>query len=65
MLSGIFVISAAVRSNARIAGGMSDALISLAAQRFGAWLLAIVALGLLAYGVYAIAEARYRRIVVS
>ncbi len=64
-ISGGFLIAAALRSNARMAGGISDTLLALAAQPFGPWLLGGVALGLLAYGLYAMAEARYRWIVAS
>lgn len=49
---------AALRSDARQAGGLDKALLTLAAQPFGVVLLVIVALGLAAFGVYCFAAAR-------
>ncbi|TVS99446.1 DUF1206 domain-containing protein [Amycolatopsis bartoniae] len=49
---------AALRSDARQAGGLDKALHTLAAQPFGMVLLVIVALGLAAFGVYCFAAAR-------
>ncbi len=63
MVTGGFLIVAALRSNPQMAGGLSDALFALTGQAFGPWLLGSVALGLVAYGLYVMAEARYRRIV--
>lgn len=59
---GIFLLRAAWQYDPSEAGGLSDALATLANQPFGPWLLAVVALGLAAYGVYCFANARYRRI---
>jgi hypothetical protein len=39
-----------------------SALVALLQQPFGPWLLGLVALGLIAYGVYSFVEARYRRL---
>jgi hypothetical protein len=41
---------------------LDAALVELLKQPFGPWLLGVVALGLLAYGVYSFAEARYRQV---
>ena len=60
---GIFLIIAAVRHNAGEAKGIGDALSTLAQRPYGGALLGAVALGLIAYGVYTFAEARYRRLV--
>lgn len=49
---------AALRSDAKQAGGLDKALKTLAAQPFGVVLLVIVALGLAAFGVYCFAAAR-------
>jgi hypothetical protein len=62
---GIFLIMAAWQSNASQAKGFGEALAALERQPFGSWLLALVALGLIAYSIYALVEARYRRIVNS
>ena len=59
---GIFLIVAAVHNNPGQAEGLSGALQTLIHQPFGPVLLAVVALGLLAYGVFSFVEARYRRI---
>lgn len=60
---GFFLIQAALHSNAREARGLGGALASLAQQPFGSWILALVAFGLIAYSIYSLIEARYRRIV--
>jgi hypothetical protein len=60
---GIFLIQAALQSDASQARGLGGALAALAAQPFGPWLLGIVALGLIAYSIYSIVEARYRQII--
>ena len=64
VIIGLFLIDAAVRHDPQQARGLSGALATLAAQPFGPWLLGLVALGLIAYGVYGWVEARYRRITV-
>jgi hypothetical protein len=62
---GIFLIVAAVQHNPHEAKGLDAALRTLIQQPFGPVLLGIVALGLIAYGVYSFVEARYRRVGVS
>ncbi len=59
---GIFLIVAAFQHNPGQAKGLDTALSTLSQQTFGAILLIVVALGLIAYGLYSFAEARYRRI---
>src|SRR6266567_2535033 len=56
---------AAVQHNPHEAKGLDAALRTLAQQPYGPVLLGIVALGLVAYGVYSFIEARYRRVGVS
>jgi hypothetical protein len=58
---GILVLIAAITFNPNRAGGLDDALRTLAAQPFGVVLLVIVALGLASYGVYCFFEARCRK----
>jgi len=60
LIVGFFLVIAAIQHNPGDAKGLDAALVELLKQPFGPWLLAIVALGLLAYGVYSFAEARYR-----
>lgn len=59
---GIFFIVAAVQHNPHEAKGLDSALRTLLQQPFGPLLLGIVALGLIAYGIYSFVEARYRRV---
>jgi len=58
---GIFLIVAALQDNSDQAEGLDSALKTLAHQPFGLVLLSIVALGLIAYGIFSFVEARYRR----
>ncbi|MEX2534255.1 MAG: DUF1206 domain-containing protein [Trueperaceae bacterium] len=61
-LLAVFFIQAGWDRNANQAGGLSDVLVAIAAQPQGPWLLGTMAAGLVAYGLYAEVEARYRRI---
>ncbi|NVJ00062.1 DUF1206 domain-containing protein [Myxococcus sp. AM009] len=62
LLVGSFFIQAALSADPGEAGGLGEALGTLARQPFGPWLLGLVALGLVAYAVYQLCAARYRRI---
>ncbi|MDN5850407.1 MAG: DUF1206 domain-containing protein, partial [Nitrococcus sp.] len=59
---GGFVVIAAWQQDPSEAKNLSGVLSSLQGQPFGAWLLAIVAVGLLAFSVYSFIEAGYRRV---
>ncbi|MEM1392535.1 MAG: DUF1206 domain-containing protein [Cyanobacteria bacterium P01_H01_bin.150] len=61
-LIGWFVIEAAYMARASQVGGLDEALETLAEQPYGPWLLLIVALGLMSYGIYMVVQARYRRL---
>ncbi|ADO74400.1 DUF1206 domain-containing protein [Stigmatella aurantiaca] len=61
LISG-FLLLAALTANPREAKGLDESLAVLAEQPFGAVLLGIVALGLVAYAAYLFLQARYRRI---
>src|SRR6478672_6758985 len=61
-LVGIFVIKAAVDYKANEAIGLDGALAKLYDGAYGSWLLGLVAAGLVAFAVFSIMEARYRRI---
>lgn len=61
-LIGIFVVRAAIDYAPAKAVGLDGALEKLARQSYGTFLLAIVAAGFIAFGVFSIAESRYRRI---
>ena len=62
---GFFFIQAARQAKSKRVRGLEGALDSLARQPYGRWLLGIVAIGLIAYGVYYVVQARYRRINVT
>jgi hypothetical protein len=59
---GWFFIRAAQQADPGQSGGLERVLDMLANQLYGRWLLGAIAAGLIAYGIYALAEARYRRI---
>jgi hypothetical protein len=61
-LVGIFLIKAAVDYNPSKAVGLDGALAKLANHSYGEWLLGIVAAGLIAFAIYSLSDARYRRI---
>jgi hypothetical protein len=61
-LMGIFFIQAALQYNPEKAGGLGQALQTLASQPYGPWVLAAVAIGLFCYGIHCAVHARYRRI---
>jgi hypothetical protein len=63
LVVGYFLVRAAVNVNAREARDIAGALRTLQQQPYGAWLLGVVALGLIAYGLLSFVDARYRRIV--
>lgn len=62
MITAWFFLRSALHYNAAEAGGLSEALGVIASQAYGPWLLAVMGLGLAAYGIYAFVEARFRRI---
>jgi hypothetical protein len=62
LIVGLFLDIAAIQHDPHKAKGLDAALLELAHQPFGQFLLCIVALGLVAYGVYSFVEARYRRV---
>ena len=61
-LIGIFVLKAAIDYAPAKAVGLDGALEKVARQTYGTFLLAVVAAGFIAFGIFSIAEARYRRI---
>ena len=62
VLVGVFLIAAAAEHDPGQAVGIDGALKRLADRSFGPPLLVAVAFGLAAYGLYSLAEARYRRV---
>jgi Domain of Unknown Function (DUF1206) len=61
-LVGVFLIKAAVEYNPSAAVGLDGALQKLANQPYGSVLLGVVAAGLVAFALYSLSDARYRRI---
>jgi hypothetical protein len=61
-LVGVFLIKAAIDANSNKAVGLDGALAKLAHASYGPFLLGLVAAGLVAFGVYSLTDARYRRI---
>jgi Domain of Unknown Function (DUF1206) len=62
LLVGVLVVVAAVRYRPEEASGLDVALKTLASRPFGPYLLVAVALGLAAYGVFCLFDARYHRV---
>jgi hypothetical protein len=61
-LVGIFLIKAAIDYNPNKAVGIDGALAKLANHSYGPFLLGVVAAGLIAFALYSLSDARYRRI---
>jgi Domain of Unknown Function (DUF1206) len=61
-LVGVFLVKAAVEFDPNKAVGLDGALAKLAHASYGPILLGLVAAGFIAFGVYSLADARYRRI---
>jgi hypothetical protein len=61
---GWFLIRAAMAHDAQQAGGLGEALGALQGAPYGPWLLGLVSAGLVAYGLFQVVHARYRRIAV-
>jgi Domain of Unknown Function (DUF1206) len=62
VLVGIFLIKAARDYSAKAAIGLDGALAKILHASYGPWLLGIVAGGLIAFALYSLSDARYRRI---
>ena len=60
VLVGVFILKAAALSSAKQAKGLDAVFRSVASSAGGSWLLALLASGLLCYGLYCLLEARYR-----
>jgi hypothetical protein len=61
-LIGVFLVKAALDYNPKDAVGLDGALQRLASHPYGHVLLGIVAVGLVAYGVFCFVDARYRQV---
>jgi hypothetical protein len=65
LVIGWFLVQAGLHRAPGEVGGIDAALGALAAQSYGPWLLGVVAVGLMAYGVWELVNARYRDLPVS
>jgi hypothetical protein len=61
-LVGGYLINAAWRHDPRYSGGVAGALGGLKQQPYGEWLLGVVSIGLLCYGLYQILKEPYRKL---
>jgi hypothetical protein len=59
--AGAFLVAAAVRSQPGQAKGLDASLRELARTPFGPWVLVLVSIGLIMYGLFSWCEARWRR----
>lgn len=62
VLVGVFLVEAAVEFDPNKAVGLDGALAKVVRAPYGPFLLAVVAAGLIAFGLYSLADARYRRL---
>ena len=61
-VTGVLVVQAAITASPSKAGGVDTALKSLLSWPFGPALVGALGMGLILFGVYALAEARWRRV---
>jgi hypothetical protein len=61
-LIGIFLVKAAIDYNPKQAVGLDGALAKLTHYSYGPFLLGVVAAGLIAFAIYSLSDARYRKI---
>ena len=61
-LIGIFLVKAAIDYNPKQAVGLDGALAKLTHYSYGPFLLGVVAVGLIAFAIYSLSDARYRKI---
>jgi hypothetical protein len=62
VLVGVALARAGFAERPSEAGGMTDAMWTLFAQPYGKWLLAVVAAGLMCFGLFQLLHARYARL---
>jgi hypothetical protein len=61
-IAGLLVVTAAVTYDPDKARGLDAALKTLAGHPWGVWLLALIGLGIAAFGVFCFAQAKYRKV---
>jgi uncharacterized membrane protein YidH (DUF202 family) len=60
--AGVFLVVAAVQANPQQAKGVDSALRTLASTPLGPWLLVLVAVGLIMFGLFSCCQARWQRL---
>jgi hypothetical protein len=60
--AGIFLVVAAVQAKPQQAKGVDSSLRALASTPLGPWLLVLVAIGLIMFGLVSLCQAKWRRI---
>jgi uncharacterized membrane protein (DUF2068 family) len=61
-IAGTLLVIAALRYDPDQARGLDAAMHALARQAYGPWLLALMAAGIAAYGLFCLVESRYRKV---
>jgi hypothetical protein len=61
-IAGVLVVVAAVKYDPNKARGLDAALKTLAGHSYGPWLLALIAIGFAAFGVFCFSQAKYRKV---
>lgn len=62
LITGSFLVLAALRANPSEATGLSGSLSALESAPWGPWLMGLVAVGLLSFGLFQFVHARYRQL---
>jgi hypothetical protein len=60
--AGVFLVVAAVQHNPRQAKGIDSSLRTLASTPLGPWLLVLVAIGLIMFGLFSFCQAKWQRL---
>jgi uncharacterized protein DUF1206 len=61
-IAGVLAVFAAINYDPKQARGLDAALKTLAGHPWGVWLLALIGLGIAAFGVFCFAQAKYRKV---
>lgn len=61
-VAGLLLVVAAIQYDSDKARGLDATLTVLSQQSYGPWLLALMAVGIAAYGLFVVVEARYRKV---